>query len=295
MTRVLRLAALAIAATSLAGCALAPVLGASDEPAEPKPTASTRDPDVATAKIALAAAIDRLSVFNEGSYTLWLSAREEGSKEWTYFERTTTEYDLSRGMVEAEIDTLDGTATVRMVKSKGVYVKVKAVDEDETCWFHTSLKEFDALPGVPFAYDLEGDSALSTLLKKGKATSIKPDPDDSSARIVRIRSSIQDALRVASPGVAGQFASDVGKIKGRMYVDVYLFGNEVTFVEFDLVPVFTALDDIGLGPAVPMVEEFATEKPRAELELGNMKDSFKVTVPGDVCPAGLARPDLADV
>jgi len=292
MIRVLRHAALAIAATSLAGCALAPVLGSSDEP---KPTASTRDPDVGTAKIALAAAVDRLSVFNEGSYTLWLSSREKGSKEWTYFERTKAQYDLSRGMIEAEIDTPDGTANVRMLKSKGVYVKIKAADEDETCWYRSSLKDFKSLPGVPFAYSLEADSALSTLLDKGTATSIRPDPDDPAARIVKVRSSILNALRVASPGVAGQFAADVDKIKGQMNVDVYLSGNEVTYVEFDLVPVFKALDDIGLGPAIPMVEEVIDEKPRAELELGDMKDSFKVTVPGDVCPAGVARPDLADV
>ncbi len=295
MIRVLRHAALAVAATALAGCALVPVLGSSDESAEPKPTATTRDPDAATAKIALAAAVDRLSVFNEGSYTLWLSSKEKGSKEWTYFERTKAQYDLSRGMIEAEIDTPDGTATVRMLKSKGVYIKVEATDEDETCWFRTSLKDFNSLPGVPFAYNLAADSALTTLLDKAEATSIKPDPDDPAARIVRIRSSILNVLRVASPGVAGEFAQDVDTIKGRMDVDVYLSGNEVTFVEFDLVPVFKAVDDIGLGPAVPMVEEFANEKPRGELELGNMRDSFQVTVPADVCPEGLARPDLADV
>ena len=41
-----------------------------------------------------------------------------------------------------------------------------------------------------------------------------------------------------------------------MAVDVYLSGNAVTLVDFDLVPVLDALDDIGLGPAIPVVDEF---------------------------------------
>jgi hypothetical protein len=294
MIRVLRHVALAVAATSLAGCALAPILSSSDEPAAPKPTASTRDPDTKTAKIALAAAVERLSIFNEGSYTLWLMSEEKGSSEQTYFERVKTQYDLSRGMIEAEIDALDGTATVRILKSKGVYIKVKVDGGKESCWYRSSLKEFNAVPGVPFAYDLEADSALTVLLDEGTAESIKPDPDEPSARIVRIRSSIQNVLRVASPGTAGQFATDIKGIKGRMAVDVYLSGNEVTLVDFDLVPVFDALDDIGLGPAIPVIDEFRGEKPRGQLELGDMRDSFKVTVPTNVCQPGEARPQLTD-
>jgi hypothetical protein len=222
MTRVLRYAALTVAATSLAGCMVVPALGgrnsSSEGPERTASTTSTPSADPKTAQIALDAAVARLDVINEGSYTLWLTAKEASKR--TYFLRTKTQYDLSRGMIASEIVAFGGTAKVRIIESDGVYIKIKADDESDSCWYRTSVKDFKALPGIPFAYDLETDSAFAKLLGNGKAVSIKPDPDYPSTRIVRFSSSVLNVRRVALPGVAGQFAYDVKGIKSRMNVDV---------------------------------------------------------------------------
>ncbi|VXC29641.1 hypothetical protein [Aeromicrobium sp. 9AM] len=297
MTRALRFAALAIAATSLAGCVFVPALVPSDDSStSPTKTATPRSPDVATARVALAAAVKRLTVVNEGSYTLWLTAKESGSSKRTYFTRTKTQYDLSRGMVASTIEVSGGTVKVRILESDGVYIKVASDGGPTPCWYRTSVKEFKSLPGIPFAYDLEKGSAFAKLMARGRAVSIRPDPDYPSLRIVRIRSSVLDVMRHAMPAVTGQFAYDVKGIKEKMNVDLYLSGSEVTAIDFDLVPVLDALDDAGLGDAadLPDLAEIRAGKPRGHLDLGDMKDSFKVEAPDSLCSPDAAAPDFSD-
>ncbi|WP_157412848.1 hypothetical protein [Aeromicrobium sp. Root236] len=301
MTRVLRYAALLIAAAGLSGCVFVPALVPSDDastsPAETAKTATTRSPDVSTARVALSAANKRLTVINEGSYTLWLTAKEAGESKRSYFMRTKTQYDQSRGMVAATIEAGGGTVKVRILESEGVFIKLAFGDKGEKCWYRTSVKSFRSLPGVPFAYDLEKGSAFATMMAKGRAVSIRPDPDYPSTRIVRIRSSVLDVMRVALPAITGQYAYDVKGIKTRMDVDVYLYGSEVSAIDFDLTPVLDALDDAGLAEAadLPDLDLIRAGKPRGHLDLGDMKDSFKVEVPGAVCPPGGPVPDFSEV
>lgn len=298
MTRVLRYAALTIAATSLAACVYVPPLGPSDESTKtPEKTATTRAPDVKKARIALEAAVQRLTVVNEGSYTLWLTAKEPGASQRKYFTRTRTQYDLSRGMVASTINAGGGTVKVRILESEGAFIKLTFGDEGDKCWYRTSVKGIKALPGLPFSYDLEKGSAFSRLLGHGRAESIKPDPDYPNFNIVRIDASLLEVMNVALPAVSGQFAYDVKGIKSRMKVDVQLYGSEVTALDFDLEPVLKALDDIGLADAadLPDIQAIREGKPRGRMEVGDLKHSFKVEVPEPVCAPGAAPPDFSDV
>jgi hypothetical protein len=298
MTRVLRYAALTVAATSLAACVYVPPLGPSEESsASPEKTASKRAPDVKKARIALAAAVQRLTVINEGSYTLWLTAKESGSSRRTYFTRTRTQYDLSRGMVASTINAGGGTVKVRILESEGAFLKLTFGDEGDTCWYRTSVKGIKTLPGLPFSYDLEKGSAFSRLLGHGRAVSIKPDPDNPNFNIVRIDASVLEVLNLALPAVAGQFAYDVKGIKDRTTVDVQLYGSEVRALDFDLEPVLSALDDVGLADAadIPGIQAIREGKPRGYMEVGDLKQSFKVEVPESVCAPGAAPPDFSDV
>jgi hypothetical protein len=297
-TRALRFAALAVAATSLAGCVIAPALVPSDDPSpSPRATRTDRLADVKQARVALAAAVQRLSVVNEGSYTLWLTAKEPESRERTYFMRTKTQYDLSRGLVTSEIDVGGGTVKVRIIESKGAFVKIAFGAKGNACWYRTSVKGFKSLPGLPFAYDLEKGSAFARLVGHARAVSIKPEPHHPDINVVRVRSSVLEVLKVALPAVAGQFAYDVKGIKGDTFVDVHLYGSEVTALDFDLAPVLDGLDDVGLADAADLPELGALRagKPRGHMELGDLKASFDVEVPKSVCAPGAAPPDFSDV
>ena len=65
MTRVLRYAALLTAAAGLSGCVFVPALVPSDDSStSPAKTAATRSSDVSTARVALSAANQRLTVIN---------------------------------------------------------------------------------------------------------------------------------------------------------------------------------------------------------------------------------------